>query len=521
VTWHLAPGRLAALLVVLAVLASGCTGVDDNGPGSTPSESASPTPSPVSSAGSPAVPRGLARFYHQKLQWQECRGGFTCARLRVPLDYAKPGGRTIEVAVLKAKARDSGERLGSIVYDPGGPGVSGMDYVTNPSALFGPAVLDHYDVVGLDPRGVGESDPVDCLSDTALDRVLTYDPDPDTPAEVHRSDALLKGFGRGCVARSGELAGHISTLEVAKDLDVLRAAMRERKMTYFGASYGTAIGAEYADLFPKNVGRMVLDGALDPRSSTLDINLTQAHGFETALRSYVGACVSRGGCFLGSTVDEGTHRVKQLLDQVEKTPLPAGHGRRLDVGNAVYGINYPLYNKAAWGVLDEALKRAFGGDGSLLMAMADAYLHRRADGTYESNAFEAFYDITCLDHDDAIPSADLAKYRARFDKASPTFGRSVLYATSWCENWPVHTGNKGKRVHATGAAPILVIGTTRDPATPLVWAKALAKQLDNAVLVTRDGDGHTGYRQGSQCTDTAVEAYLVSGTVPKHDVRCE
>jgi hypothetical protein len=264
---------------------------------------------------------------------------------------------------------------------------------------------------------------------------------------------------------------------------------------------------------------MVLDGALDPRASTLETNLVQAHGFETALRAYVGACVARGSCFLGSTVDQGTHRVKQFLDQVEKKPLPAGQ-RELDVGNAVYGINYPLYDKGAWGVLDQALQAAFHGDGSVLMALADGYLHRRQDGTYESNAFEAFYDITCLDHDDPIPSSQLSKYQARFDKASPTFGRSFLYATSWCENWPVHTGRKGKAVHATGAPPILVIGTTRDPATPLVWAQALAKQLDNAVLITRNGDGHTGYRRGSQCTDNAVESYLVSGTVPKHNIRC-
>jgi pimeloyl-ACP methyl ester carboxylesterase len=237
------------------------------------------------------------------------------------------------------------------------------------------------------------------------------------------------------------------------------------------------------------------------------------------LRAYVGACVSRGSCFLGSTVDEGTHRIRQFLDQVEREPIPAGN-RRLTIGNAFYGIGYPLYDKAGWGILDQALQKAFAGDGSVMMALADAYLHRRADGTYEDNSFEAFYAINCLDHDDAIPSSQLGRYRKEFDKASPTFGRSFLYSVSACENWPVHTGNKGQRVHATGAAPILVIGTTRDPATPLVWARSLARQLDNAVLVVRNGDGHTGYRRGSLCTDNVVESYLVSGTVPKHNVRC-
>jgi pimeloyl-ACP methyl ester carboxylesterase len=437
----------------------------------------------------------------------------------VPLDYARPDGQTIEVSVLRAKARNQGERLGSIVYDPGGPGASGADYVTNPASLFGAPVLEHYDIVGLDPRGVGASDPVQCLPAKQLDAVLTSDPDPDTPAEVRQGDALLRSLGRGCVRRSGNLARHISTEEVAKDLDVLRAAMGERKLTYFGASYGTAIGAEYADLFPKNVGRMVLDGALDPRSSTLELNLVQAHGFETALRAYVAACVSRGGCFLGSTVDDGTRRIRQFLDQVEHKPLPA-RNRLLTVADASYGIDYPLYSKGAWPILDKALQMAFRGDGSVLMALADAYLHRRADGTFEDNSFEAFYAINCLDHDDAIPSSQLGRYQQEFEKASPTFGRSFLYSVSACENWPVHTGKKGEPVHATGAAPILVIGTTRDPATPLVWARALARQLDNAVLVVRNGDGHTGYHQGSRCTDDVVESYLVSGTVPKHNVRC-
>ena len=505
------------LVIALVALVAGCTGGSDD-----PSSQNSPEPSPIhsSSGSTPAsAPPGLQRFYDQQLDWQECRDGFACAHLRVPLDYSKPNGQTIEVAVLRAKARNDDERLGSIVYDPGGPGVSGADYATNPESLFGPAVLEHYDIVGLDPRGVGDSDPIECLPDSQLDAVLTGDPDPDTPAEVKQGDARLRKLGRGCVEQSGGVARHISTVEVAKDLDVLRAALGESKLTYFGASYGTAIGATYADLFPKKVGRMVLDGALDPRSSTLDLYLVQAHGFETALRAYVGACVSRGSCFLGSTVDEGTRRVRQFLDEVEKQPLRAGN-RELNVGNAFYGIGYPLYNKAAWGVLDKAFQNAFKGDGSLMMALADAYLRRHADGTFEDNSFEAYYAINCLDHDDAIPSSKLGRYEKAFDKASPTFGRTFLYNVSACENWPVHTGHKGKRVHATGAAPIIVIGTTRDPATPLVWAKALARQLDNAVLVTRDGDGHTGYRQGSQCTDAIVEAYLISGTVPKHNVRC-
>ena len=405
-------------------------------------------------------------------------------------------------------------------YDPGGPGVSGADYATNPESLFGPAVLEHYDIVGLDPRGVGDSDPVECLPDSQLDAVLTGDPDPDTPAEVKQGDARLRKLGRGCVEQSGGVARHISTVEVAKDLDVLRAAMGESKLTYFGASYGTAIGATYADLFPKNVGRMVLDGALDPRSSTLDLNLVQAHGFETALRAYVGACVARGSCFLGSTVDEGTRRIRQFLDQVEKQPLPAGT-RELNVGNAFYGIGYPLYNKAAWGVLDKAFQNAFNGDGSLMMALADAYLRRQRRRHVRGQLVRGVLRDQLPRPRRRDPQLEAGAIPAR--RSTRRRRRSGAASSTACPR--ARTGRctpatRASAVHATGAAPILVIGTTRDPATPLVWAKALAKQLDNAVLVTRDGDGHTGYRQGSQCTDAIVEAYLVSGTVPKHNVRC-
>jgi pimeloyl-ACP methyl ester carboxylesterase len=505
------------LAVVVTLLLAGCTG--------TPTRSADPSRSPSSAApaatGDPGpAPAGLETFYGQQLHWKPCRERFQCARLEVPLDYAHPDGRSIEVALLKVPASGQGHRLGSLVFDPGGPGVSGVDYVTSAAAAFGKPLLRHYDIIGIDPRGVGASTPVDCLPDDRLDEVLAGDPDPDTPAEISTSDRLLKGLGQGCLQRSGALARHISTVEVAKDLDVLRGALREPRLTYFGASYGTAIGSTYADLFPKKVGRMVLDGALDPTSSTLELNRVQAKGFETALRAYVQSCIDKGGCFLGSSVEQGTERVKRFLDDVERKPLPAGSGRELDVGNASYGIAYPLYDKSGWPVLSTALQRAFAGDGTVLMLLADAYLHRTANDTYKDNSFEAFYAVNCLDHDDAVKSSQLKRYYPMFDKASPTFGRTFLYSATACQDWPVHTGRGPQRVHAAGSAPIMVVGTTRDPATPLEWARSLARQLDDAVLVTRDGDGHTGYHQGSRCVDDAVESYLVDGTVPKQDVRC-
>jgi pimeloyl-ACP methyl ester carboxylesterase len=417
-------------------------------------------------------------------------------------------------------ANDTNRRLGSLVVNPGGPGGSGVDFVAaERAAYFGEELRRAFDIVGFDPRGVGGSTPLHCASDAQLDTLVESDPDPDTPAEVRYADGLLRALGRGCLRRSGDLARHMSTLEVAKDLDILRSALGDQKLVYFGASYGTFIGATYADLFPRRVGRMVLDGALDPSLSTVELNLVQARGFEVALRAYVGACVERRGCFLGSTVDQGTARIRSFLDQVETEPLGTASQRDLTVGTAMYGIWQSLYDKRYWKVLDEALQRAFRGDGSVLLALADAYTERGPRG-YLSNSLEVLYAVNCLDHPDSIPSSEVARYLPRFEKVSPTFGASFAYTLSGCSSWPVKTGRVPRPLHAAGAPPILVVGTTRDPATPLTWARALAEELDSGILVKRDGDGHTGYNSGNDCVDTTVESYLVAGKVPDGEVDC-
>lgn len=504
------PRRGTALCVVLLVLLGGCSvfGGDDS----------ADAPSAGPSASAPA--KGLRGYYAQQLKWSTCRSNLQCATLRVPLDYARPAGRSIGISLIKVPATSKSARQGSMVINPGGPGGSGVDYAAAATSIYGEKIRSAFDVVGFDPRGVGRSAPVDCASDSQFNTLLQSDPDPDNAREEAASNRLFRAFGRGCMSRSGGIARHMSTVEVAKDLDVLRSALGDRKLTYFGASYGTAIGATYADLFPGNVGRMVLDGALNPRSSTLELNLVQARGFETALRAYVGACVKRGDCFLGDSVDAGTRRIRAFLDGVERRPLPTASGRELTIGNAVYGINFPLYDEQGWSILDQALTKAFKGDGSLLMTLADGYLDRNTDGSFDGNSFQAFYAVNCLDHDDAVPTKDLSRYRARFDKASPTFGRAFLFSTTACSQWPVHTGKGPLRIDAAGIPPVLVIGTTRDPATPLIWAKALARQLPKSVLITRDGDGHTGYGQGSACVDGAVESYLASGTVPRANLTC-
>ncbi len=514
--------RLGVAFAAALVLPLALAGCDTTSGANAPEPSL--TPAPIESGSQSGSPGGagsdeaaLARFYDQKLDWSPCDGN-QCATLTVPLDYAKPDGDTIDLALLKVPARDQGDRVGSLVVNPGGPGASGVDYASNASTYFGTELLNAFDIVGFDPRGVGESTPVQCLSDAELDDFVASDPDPDTPAEVADSDRLLREFGQGCVQESGDLAGHVSTEEAARDVDILRAALGDPKLSWFGASYGTFLGAMYAELFPQRVGRMVLDGALDPSISSLQLNLVQAKGFETALRAYVGACVDRGDCFLGDTVDAGTARIRTLLDSIEKDPLPVGD-RTLEVGNAVLGIWTPLYDKNYWPILDGALRTAIDGDGQTLLALSDAYTSRGPKG-YLDNSLEALYAVNCLDHDDAIPSSQVAPYIPRFEKVSPTFGAIFAYSLSSCSQWPIDTGRVPHEIHAAGAAPIVVVGTSRDPATPLEWAESLAAQLDSGVLVRRDGDGHTGYLAGNACVDRTVEAYLVQGKVPDGTVDC-
>jgi pimeloyl-ACP methyl ester carboxylesterase len=464
----------------------------------------------------------LASFYDQRLEWTEC-GGDECATLTVPLDYDDPTGPTIGVHVDRRPADDQDAKVGSLLVNPGGPGEPGSTLAANASGYFRPALLRHFDIVGFDPRGTGQSEPVDCLSDSALDAYLAGDPDPSTPDEERTFVRLTRALGRGCAELSGALASHVSTRETARDMDVLRAVLGERVISYFGFSYGTELGATYAELFPGRVGRFVLDGAVDPTAGPREDALIQAEGFETALRSYVANCLDvTDSCFLGDSVDEGMQRIRDLLDQVEDRPLTTTSGRPLTAGLALYGIVTPLYSRGTWILLSQALRSAFDGDGSALMQLADAYTSRSSDGTYAKNNMEAFPAISCLDVPEGIkPSEVPAEYPA-FEQASPTFGRVFAWGLIACHNWPPSRGldTERLRIDAQGAPPIVVVGTTRDPATPLVWAKALASQLDSGVLVERDGDGHTGYNSDNDCVDKAVESYLIEGVVPRDGLSC-
>ncbi len=503
--------RTAAALLLSGALAS-CSLLDGDG--------SSLDPEPIGGADpEAAAPAGLEDYYDQELRWRECRSTMECAELQVPLDYAEPDGERVTLALLRSPATDADRRIGSLVVNPGGPGASGVEYAAAAEVFFGAELRSAFDIVGFDPRGVAGSTPVDCLSDAELDTFVAADPGPETLREARAGDALVREFGEGCLELSGDLARHMSTEEAARDVDVLRAALGEEGLAFFGASYGTFLGATYADLFPERVGRMVLDGAVDPSLGSVEQALIQAEGFEVALRAYVASCVEDGDCFLGASVDEGVRTVRELLDRIDADPLPGDSERALTEGWATLGIWAPLYGEQNWPLLDAALAQALEGNGRALLALADQYVSRGSAG-YVDNSVEALYAVNCLDRSDAPTVKEALRLVPTFLEVSPTFGRTFAFGLSSCGSWPVDTGKGPVELTAEGADPILVVGTTRDPATPLAWAEALAATLDSGVLVRRDGDGHTGYGSGNDCVDDVVERYLVSGEVPESDVDC-
>jgi len=505
-----------AALVALAVVASGC-GVasraqDADAGGSVPSAGGT-TQAPAG-----PVPTGLEKFYQQKLDWERCGSGTQCATISVPLDYSKPNGEAIELRARKVPAKDRTGKVGTLFINPGGPGGSGVDFAASASFVLGAPLLRKFDVIGWDPRGVGESTPVKCLDTEQLDKVIATDGSPDNEAEINELETQSKILADGCEQRSGNLLPHVSTKDAARDIDVLRGIVGDSELYYLGMSYGTFLGATYAELFPKNVGRLVLDGAIDPSTTAEENGIAQAKGFDTALDAFAADC-AQNECRLGSTKAEVLAAVDKILTETDAKPLPGSGGRDVTQALAVLGVIYPLYNKGLWPRLEEAVASALTGSGAKLLTLADQFTSREARG-YTDNANEVIYAVNCIDRPDLASVAQAKAEEAKYETASPRFGSYLLWGSLTCANWPVKPEDKPREIKAAGAKPIVVVGTTRDPATPYAGAVALASQLESGVLITRDGDGHTGYNEGNECVDNAVESYLLQGTPPTADLKC-
>ncbi len=482
---------------------------------------AEPTSVPTEAVVPPTGMEAAQRFYGQKLEWSGCSGG-QCAELSVPIDYAQPDGDTIKISVFRAPAK--GKRQGSLVVNPGGPGASGVDYARQADFIVGRPVRRAYDIVGFDPRGVGRSAPIDCLSDDGLDEFLGTDPTPDDAAEQESFAQVAKDFGRACATTAGPLLAHISTVDVAKDMDVLRSALGETKLSYLGKSYGTLMGSIYAELFPKKVGRFVLDGVLAPELTAQEVNLGQAEGFERAARAWAAACIEENSCPLGTSVDQVMSGLRELLDSLDQQPLTMTGDSTipsLGEGWASLGVAQAMYEQGMWSQLDDALRDVIDEqDGRRLMRLADAYARRRAGGGYRGNIMEAIYAVNCLDRPDSDSLSEYERAARASTAKAPTFGPTLTWSSLPCGFWPVKATNPPHKITAEGSDLIVVVGTTRDPATPYEWSVLLDDELANSTLISYDGDGHTAYTRSNSCVDKAIDAYYVKGTAPPADLKC-
>ena len=507
-----AGGGLVTMAVAVAGAVAGCSATDDVRRRADPGRTSSGT-----AAGATATP--LTQYYDQRLRWRDCHNGFECTRLEVPLDYAKPAGETIRIAVVRLRA-DSDDPRGSLIINPGGPGVSGVDYALAAESVVSEDVRERYDIVGFDPRGVQRSAPVACVSDDQLDVLLALDGSPDDAAEEQSIAQEWRSLGAGCAARRPLLTAHVGTRDAARDLDVLRGALGDRRLTYLGKSYGTYLGTTYAEIFPRRVGRVVLDGQLDPAASGPEIAAGQAAGFQRALRSFLATCLRRSSCPFAGDVAAALGQVSTLLEGVDQRPLRGEPGRPVTQALAVLGVAAALYDEGSWPLLIRALDQAQRGDGATLLALADYYADRASGGRYTTNAIEALYAVNCLDRPESTDLADYRKTAAALADTSPVFGPFIAWGSLPCASWPVPPQGEPHPVTAAGARPILVVGTTRDPATPYSWAVSVAKQLESGRLLTYVGDGHTAYRRGSRCIDRFVDRYYLDGTLPPTGTRC-
>ena len=491
-----------------------------------------PSENGSSSAGSTGtgetVASDLKPFYSQKLTWSKPAGGIDTTKVTVPLDWSDPTGATIKIAIARHSA--GAGSLGSLLINPGGPGGSGYDFVEQAASyIVTPAVLAKYDIIGFDPRGVNHSTPkITCYTDPKQEDALlygTYSSPYGTTGWIDQLTTVEKDWAAACLKNTGPLLGHIDAASNARDMDVIRAVLGDTKMHYLGYSYGTYLGTMYAELFPGKVGRMVLDGPIDPLVGDLDSLATQMAGFDSALKAYMAFCLKKSGCPFTGSVANGLQQVRAVLDGIDNRHLVATDGRQLDSATVGTGISYTLYSESSWPALTQMFQDLAKDDADSSFENADAYNGRNSDGTYSDNASDVYAAVTCAEGDLGTDGVTALQGLAKIDAAAPILGKYFAeddYAVldTACSNWPEKVAKLPTSFSAKGAPPIMVVATTNDPATPYAGGVSLSKQLSSGVLVTHKGEGHTVYAQGDTCIDDTVDAYLISGKVPASDPMC-
>lgn len=438
----------------------------------------------------------LASFYQQTLDWQSCQGD-SCTRVQVPLDYSNPNGVAISLTVRVMGSRD----LPSLLVNPGGPGASGVDFARDIASVISPKLRAQFSIVGFDPRGTGNSSPITCLTGRQTNTWLRTDLTPDTPREIAALMSQAAAIGTGCTDFSRELAAHVGTNDTARDLDILREVLGNNALNWLGYSYGTSLGVRYAELFPQRVGRMVLDGAVNPQLNSMQLSQDQAQGFQTALRRY-------NTQFPGSIT-----AMNALLARLDIRPLATSTQQPLVQSEALSAIFYSMYSPTLWPELNVALTRAGRGDGTGLQRISYAANDQIGPDKFATNFLSAFYAINCWDYPAPPQAGGLAKNARIWSKGVPVpeISRAMSWGNAPCTSWFGHAERLPRPAQSLTQSPIVVIGTKFDPATPLNWARAVNRQLPTSDLLIFIGDGHTAFLNGNTCVDQYVENYFISG----------
>ena len=512
------PNRLTPTLVALVVLAA-C--------GSTPTVHTDRA-DPIGSVGAtPTGPSNTAPGVQGNIDWGPCHDpsaedpSLECATLTVPLDYDNPRGDTIDMALVRIPA--SSDRQGAVLFNPGGPGVSGFDFVAMGGQSLAAALgLDSFDLIGFDPRGVDRSGGIRCVSDEFADKHLYVDDTPDTPEEKALAEEAKTGFIDGCVAKYGDTLRFYSTENTARDMDAIRSALGDEQISFLGGSYGTYLGAVYATMFSDRVRAMVLDSAFEPNGDTVEQQFkTQLVGFENAFNNWISWCQQDSTCqFTAADVGARWDALKQRLDD---TPIAGPDGRLANNAVLETATNEALYSRSDWPVLARALAQADDGDATGIFALADSYNRRADDGTY-ATLFQSFPVISCASGLQSAVSDDPEALVATLHAAAPRFGKDITVddVTEPAQQCSKLVGKADlAALSYAGDGPIVVVGGANDPATPIRWAQKMITELGpNARLVTFTGEGH-GQILASSCVTKIEAALLADLKLPKPDTVCE
>ncbi|WP_170222526.1 alpha/beta hydrolase [Rarobacter faecitabidus] len=465
------------------------------------------------------IPSGFRKYYRQAVTWLPCDGDVECATVDVPMDWSDPKSDVVPIALRRLPAR--GQARGSLLINPGGPGQSGTKFLGYARGIISESVLDAFDLVGFDPRGTGLSRPLECYDDTQWDDFLSLAYAPGLEG-VNARIAQVAALGAACERAAGDWLRYLDVVSVARDMDMLRAVLGDEQINYLGYSYGSLIGSTYAGLFPANVGAMVLDGGIDPTLSAEQTAVDQARGFERALTTYVNYCLDRPECPLVGNADEAKAQIATLVEGLRDTPMTTSDSNRtLTSTLAAAGIEYSLYAESRWPILTSALTAALAdNDGTQLLTSADTFNARAEDGAYTSRRGQAYQAISCMGPRITTTQPALSRLMDQMIDTAPSMGRMRIDSLVLCDGWPTSATAQSYDLSATGSATILVIGTTGDPTTPYEWSQSLTSLLDNAVLLTFDGQEHGAYGRSNACVATTVDAYLIENVIPATGATC-